>query len=42
MVSINKKLRVSGSKKYEFWPFGFYDHEDGSKVKVGIPGPMIR
>lgn len=41
VFSINKKMRVSGSKKYEWWPFGFCDETQG-KIKYCIPGPFIR
>lgn len=37
----NKKMRVSESNKYEFWPFGFFDEKE-QKYRYAIPGPFIR
>jgi hypothetical protein len=41
IMTINKKMRVQGSKYYEFWPFAFLDQRDG-RIKAGVPGPFIR
>ena len=41
LMTVNKKMRVQGSKTYEFWPFAFLDQQEG-KVKYGVPGPFIR
>ena len=41
LMTVNKKMRVQGSKTYEFWPFAFLDQHDG-RVKYSVPGPFIR
>ena len=41
IMTLNKKMRVQGSKTYEFWPFAFLDQAAG-KIRHGVPGPFIR
>lgn len=41
MVCTNKKMKISGNTKFEYWPFGFYD-EISRKMVYSVPGPFIR